>query len=169
MVYLIIFHSTYHTTRHATDTTGGCLDIFSLAYHFSFRSPPFLGEDLIWTEILSEILSERAVKPPKITDQQTNQDEELLPITYKLTIKNYDCSHNIVQFSTQFHVRVCCDLYECLCVYFLSIVELTNYSFTKHRKAFYLSAFSFVVGLHNVGLLLLPISEQYYPVSNRVT
>ena len=50
---------------------------------------------------------------------------------------------------------------------FLSIVELTNYSRTKHRKAFYRSAFSFVARLHNVGLLLLPISEQYYPVSNR--
>ena len=38
----------------------------------------------------------------------------------------------------------------------------------KTLKSFLPYAFSFVAGLHNVGLLLLPISEQFYPVSNRV-
>ena len=66
------------------------------------------------------------------------------------------------------YVRVRCHLYECIWLYFLSIEELTNYSCTKHWKAFYRSAFSFIAGLHNVGLPLTPISEQYYPVSNRV-
>ena len=63
------------------------------------------------------------------------------------------------------YVRVCCDLYEYLWLHFLSIAELTIYSCTKHWKAFYRSTFSFVAGLHNVGLMLLPISGQYYPVS----
>ena len=62
---------------------------------------------------------------------------------------------------------------ECLWLHLLSIVELTNYSCIKYWKAFYRNAFSFVAGLHNVGLLLhvhvLPISEQYFPDSNRVT
>ena len=44
------------------------------------------------------------------------------------------------------YVRVCCDLYECLWLHFLSIVELTNYSCTKHRKAFYRSACSLLLG-----------------------
>ena len=39
----------------------------------------------------------------------------------------------------------------------------------KTPKSFLGSAFSFVARLHNVGLMLIPISEQYYPVSNRVT
>ena len=37
------------------------------------------------------------------------------------------------------------------------------------EKLFYHKTFGFVPGLHSVGLLLLPISDQYYPVSNRVT
>ena len=66
------------------------------------------------------------------------------------------------------YIRVFCILYECFWLHYLSILELTNYSCTKDLKAFYHNAFSFVAGLHNVGLLLIPISEQYYPVSKRV-
>ena len=45
---------------------GGCLDIFSLIYHFSFLSP-CLGDGPIETEILSQ----RAVKP-----KRTNQPNQ---------------------------------------------------------------------------------------------
>ena len=46
---------------------GGCLDIFTLIYHFSFSPLSLsLGDGLIWTEILSQ----RAVKP-KTTNQPT--------------------------------------------------------------------------------------------------
>ena len=38
---------------------GGCLDIFSLLYHFSFSFSLSLGDGLIETEILLQ----RAVKP----------------------------------------------------------------------------------------------------------
>ena len=42
---------------------GGCLDIFTLVYHFSFLSPS------LWeTARYTEILSQRAVKP-KTTNQ----------------------------------------------------------------------------------------------------
>ena len=41
---------------------GGCLDIFSLVYHFSFSFPLSLGDGPISTEILSQ----RAVKPKTI-------------------------------------------------------------------------------------------------------
>ena len=43
----------------AVGAGGGCLDIFSLIYHFSFLSPS------LWE---TEILSQRAVKP-KTTNQ----------------------------------------------------------------------------------------------------
>ena len=49
----------------AVDAGGGCLDIFTLIYHFSF-SP--LSLPLFGTE--TEILSQRAVKP-KTTNQPT--------------------------------------------------------------------------------------------------
>ena len=50
----------------AVGAGGGCLDIFSLIYHFSFLSSfsLSLGDGPIWTEILSQ----RAVKP-KTTNQ----------------------------------------------------------------------------------------------------
>ena len=49
----------------AVGAGGGCLDIFSLVYHFSLLSPS-LGDGPIKTEILSQ----RAVKP-KTTNQPT--------------------------------------------------------------------------------------------------
>ena len=51
----------------AVGAGGGCLDISSVIYHFSFFFFFSLGHD----PILSEILSQRAVKP-KTTDQPTN-------------------------------------------------------------------------------------------------
>ena len=77
---------------------------------------------------------------------------------------------------TRIYISVCCYLYECIWLHFLSIEELTNYSCTKHWKAFYLNAFSFVARLHNVGLLLytfiiiLPfnlVHLWFFPVSHR--
>ena len=50
-------------TALAMGAGGGCLDIFTLVYHFSFLSPS-LGDGPIQTEILSQ----RAVKP-KTTNQ----------------------------------------------------------------------------------------------------
>ena len=51
----------------AVGAGGGCLDIFTLVYHF-FSFSLSLGDGPIWTEILSQ----RAVKP-KTTNQPTNQ------------------------------------------------------------------------------------------------
>ena len=53
----------------AVGAGGGCLDIYTLIYHFSFSLlslSPSLGDGPIWTEILSQ----RAVKP-KTTNQPT--------------------------------------------------------------------------------------------------
>ena len=44
----------------AVGAGGGCLDIFSLVYHFSFLSPS-LGNGPTWTEILSQRLQKQVV------------------------------------------------------------------------------------------------------------
>ena len=48
-------------TELAVGAGGGCLDIFTLVYHFSFLSPS------LWE---TEILSQKTVKPKKPTNQQ---------------------------------------------------------------------------------------------------
>ena len=57
----------------AVGTGGGCLDIFTLLYLFSSLSPSLLGDG----PILTEILSQRAVKPK--TTNQPNHSLSLSP------------------------------------------------------------------------------------------
>ena len=62
----------------AVGADGGCLDIFTLVYHFFSFSLP-LGDGPIQTEgdglIQTEILSQRAVNP-KTTNQPTLQGKQ---------------------------------------------------------------------------------------------
>ena len=53
-----LYYSTARTSALAVGAGGGCLDIFSLIFHFSSFSLS-LGDDPIQTEILSQ----RAIKP----------------------------------------------------------------------------------------------------------
>ena len=57
-------HSRARASALAVGAGGGCLDIFSLIYHFSSFSLS-LGDDPIYTEILSQ----RAVKLKQPTNQ----------------------------------------------------------------------------------------------------
>ena len=66
--------------------------------------------------------------------------------------------------SNQVIVSGLCYLYYCLILYFLSILELTNYCFAKCILVFFHSAFGSVSGFHNTSLLSDPISESKDPV-----
>ena len=64
-VLLLLIIVGQRPTALAVGAGGGCFDILSLVYHFSFLSPS-LGDGAIKTQILSQ----RAVKP-KTTNQST--------------------------------------------------------------------------------------------------
>ena len=74
---------------------GGCLDIFSLNYHF-FSFSLSLGDGLIWTEILSQ----RAVKS-RTTNQPTFT-------TYYHVYNIFLCSQFSSMFTTVFHSNLPC-------------------------------------------------------------
>ena len=89
----------------AVGAGGGCLDIFSLVYHFSFSFS--LGDGPIWTEILSQ----RAVKPKKNNQKMPSLDHfwanifKAFQLTFK-TLKSLCSKIYILEYS---HFRSCQD------------------------------------------------------------
>ena len=116
----------------------------------------------------------RCIPSSRNSRRRTEMHRVHMPKGYTLVLPCGTSRHySNIQFSTQSrtgYIRVYYGLYECVWLYFLSIVELTNNLCTKHKKkSYYRKVFSFAAGFHCVRLLVLPCSEQNYPLPNRMT